>query len=160
MNFIKNHCILSFWAAGYESHTTTSSENNFKSESDFFIQFNNINKHNNYWVNHSSGPKRWFPANVSHCRSENSTFQNFLDQNSTSNPAIEQHFDQNHWISCQIDGFWWDFTKKLQLAEQISPRVFRVGWKQNILGVSTRRDLFESGIVSKCHQTFKKVFWS
>ena len=44
--FHQNSMIWSFWAAGYDTHVTVTTENNENYEMDFFNQFNYINKHN------------------------------------------------------------------------------------------------------------------
>ena len=50
--------------------------------------------------------------------------------------------------------------KCLQTADHLSLRVFRVRQKQNILGLSTQRDLFKSAMVYWWKTLFKKVFLS
>ena len=50
--------------------------------------------------------------------------------------------------SLAFDGFGRKFHIFSQLAEYLAPRVFGVRQKQNILGLSTRRDLSISGTIS------------
>ena len=78
------------------------------------------------------------------------------DQKCTKMTLTEQNLLKNQWKSCQIV---WKSTKRCHTADHLSLRVFGVRKKQNILGLSTRWDLFESAIIYWFQKLFKKKFF-